>query len=197
MIIISYHVLGAIHIRYDDAENELKDTTDRHHQEHTMTPPTAQGRPRVPDAEQLSYPAGQALAALTMELRPDWHHAGILKALQKLVTTHTAVDLATALIQATQHTDAKTPAAIHYPGPWWNHTQPTTTNTPNNTTPRPDRPTPCPITAHARIGKYQHNCPECRLLQDFPHQLDKHTYDQLAPEVQLIVDRNPNVVVLT
>lgn len=152
---------------------------------------------------QLDYPTAQALATLTHHLRPEWDHAGILQALRPLTTKHTATTLATAMIQAAAAPEARTPAAIHHPGPWWNHTTPQQPN-PDPEATRPTasaaatrHPDPCPIDAHARIGKYAHNCPECRLVQDFPGQLDKHVYDRLDPVVQRIVDRHPNVVVLT
>lgn len=157
-----------------------------------MTIPVNTNKPELPNHQRITYDAAKTLADLTHHLRNDWHQPGILEAIRPLAAHHPPQDIIHALTAATRPgTGVKTPAGIHYPGPWWpNHT--TTAEHPTN-----HRPDPCPIPDHARAGRYANNCPECRKLLDFPPQIDYEIYERLDPQVRRNIDRAPGTVVLT
>lgn len=154
----------------------------------THTPPP-HGRPPVPHDQRITAEAADTLASALQLIRPDWHHTGIYKALEQNCPYAHRLDLAHALITAARIPANKTPAVINYPGPHWTAITPTGTiaSAP---------PAQCPIPEHARIGRLQVNCPECRKMRDFPERVDRAVYERLDPSVRAAIDERPYVEVV-
>lgn len=150
-------------------------------------PPITHNRPHIHPQQRLDYENAEHLATLTCNLRPDWNTRSTITLLEPLVPHIPALDIAAALIALARNPQAQTPKLLHHPGPHWNHL-----NNPDS----PTRPNPCPIEHHARAGKLANNCPECRLLRDFPPTISSGIYHQLDPVVQRLIDQSPTTTII-
>jgi hypothetical protein len=67
----------------------------------------------------MTYEQAEMLATLTSSLRTDWGVPGIVAALEKVASTHDAMELTLATLHAADDPSNRTPAIIALPGRHW------------------------------------------------------------------------------